>query len=83
MASIFAITSVVWIAGVSNHIFLLREFWIYVGIFLVPAASVCACIWLISRDPTWRRVLGFIVLIPSTGIWLLSLLLVYHGFKIH
>ena len=80
---VFLITSVVWIIGVSNHTFLMREFWLYVGIFTIPAAFVVGSFWLISDDPPWRRILGLILLIPSLGVWGLSLLLVYIGFKIH
>ena len=82
-APVFVITSVVWIMGVSNHRFLASEFWIYVGMFLIPATAVCGCIWLISHGPVWRRILGSVLLVPSMGTWVLSLLLVFHGFRIH
>jgi hypothetical protein len=80
---VLVITSIVWIIGVSNHRFLWREFWLYVGIFTIPAAFVIGSFWLVAGEPTWRRIVGVLLLIPSLGVWGLSLLLVYAGFKIH
>lgn len=80
---VFLATTIVWIIGVSNHVFLASEFWLYVGIFLIPAMSVCGCSWLIFQDQLWRRVTGLVIILPCFGIWALSLLLVYHGFRIH
>jgi len=80
---IFLTTAIVWAIGVSSHTFLAREFWLYVGIFLVPALLVCGCLWLIFHGQLWRRVTGLILVFPCLGIWVLSLLLVYSGFKIH
>ncbi len=80
---VFLTTTIVWILGVSNHTFLANELWLYVGIFMLPAMSVCVCSWLIFCPQTWRRAVGAICLLPCLGIWVLSLLLVYNGFKIH
>jgi len=80
---VFLTTTIVWIIGVSNHTFLAREFWLYVGIFLVPAMLVCGCSWLVFHGQRWRRAIGMIMLVPCLGIWVLSLMLVYSGFKIH
>lgn len=76
-------TSIVWLIGVSTHTFLMSEFWLYVGIFFVPAMLVCGSSWLIFLDRVALRVLGIVLMLPSLGIWVLSLLLVYGGFKIH
>jgi hypothetical protein len=81
--TVFLITSVVWIIGVTHHTFLAQEFWLYVGIFTIPAALVCGSFWLMFDGPTWRRIFGLIILVPSLGVWGLSLLLVSVGFKIH
>jgi hypothetical protein len=80
---VFLATSLVWIAGVSNHTFLVNEIGLYVGIFLIPATLVCVCSWLIFHEQIWRRVVGLICVLPCIGVWVLSLLLVYNGFKIH
>jgi len=80
---VFIITSIAWIYGVSRHTFLVREIPQYIGIFLVPGATVCVCSWLLFQKRTWGRVLGGLLLIPSLGLWFLSLLLVSIGFKIH
>jgi hypothetical protein len=81
--AVFGLTSIIWISGVANHSFLASEFWIYVAIFLVPASAVCACIWLVFRGPLWQRIIGLILLLPSLGVWIISLLLVLNGFRIH
>ena len=80
---VFLATAVVWTISVSNHTFLAREFWLYVGIFLIPAMLVCGCSWLIFHGQRWRRAIGMIMLVPCLGIWVLSLMLVYSGFNIH
>ena len=80
---IFGITTVVWVIGVSNHTFLASEFWIYVGMFLVPAGAICASAWLIFRDSLWQQALGVLALLPCLGVWFVSLVLVYNGFRIH
>jgi hypothetical protein len=61
----------------------MREIWLYIGIYLIPALLVCGCSWLILRKQMWQRVIGVLLLLPSLGVWVLSLLLVYAGFKIH
>lgn len=80
---VFLTTTIVWIFGVSNHTFLANEFWLYVGIYLIPAVLVCVCSWLIFNRKPWYRLIGLIAIIPCAGIWVISLLLVYSGFKIH
>jgi hypothetical protein len=80
---VFLATTIAWIIGVSNHTFLAKEFWLYVGIFLIPGLLVCGCSWLIFHSQLWRRILGLIILVPCLAIWVLSLLLVSNGFKIH
>ena len=80
---VYLTTTVVWIIGVSNHTFLASEFWLYVGIFLVPASLVCVSSWLIFHRNIWCRVAGLIMVLPAAALWVISLLLVYGGFKIH
>lgn len=80
---VFLATAIVWIIGVSNHTFLANEFWLYVGIFFIPAMSVCGSSWLIFHRKLWFRVAGLVTILPSIGIWIVSLLLVFNGFKIH
>ena len=80
---VFAVTSIIWIIGVSNHTFLAREIGLYIGIFFLPALLVCGCAWMIFQERVWLRVVGAILALPALGIWVLSLLLVYAGFKIH
>lgn len=80
---VFAITSAVWIYGVTHHRFLANEIGIYVGIFLIPGAAICTSIWLLFRKQLWSRITGAILLLPSLSVWVLSLMLVSVGFKIH
>lgn len=80
---VFVITSAVWIYGVSHHTFLANEIGLYIGLFLIPGAAVCACIWLLFCKRLWARITGAVLLIPGLGIWALSLMLVFVGFKIH
>lgn len=80
---VLLVTSIAWIVGVSSHRFLWREFWLYVGIFLLPALMVIGSAWMIVQERLWLRVLGFIGALPSIAIWGISLLLVWAGFKIH
>ena len=65
---VFAVTSVVWIIGVTNHTFLAREIWLYIGIFLLPALLVCGCVWMIFQERVWLRVVGVILALPGLGI---------------
>ena len=80
---IFTINIVVWIYGLSKYRFLADEIWLYLGIFLVPGFVICFSILLMSRPPTWRKALGFVIFISGMAVWLFSLLLVSSGFKIH
>ncbi len=80
---VLLITSVAWIIGVSSHTFLAQEFPQYVGIFTIPAAFVCGSFWLIFYGSMWRGIIGLLLLIPSLGVWSLSLILVMNGFRIH
>lgn len=80
---VFLITSIVWIYGVSRHTFLVQEIGIYIGIFLIPGAAVCASVWLIVQQRTWAHVVGLLLILPSLAIWIVSLLLVANGFRIH
>ena len=80
---VFLITSAAWIYGVSRHTFLAQELGIYIGIFIVPGAAVCASIWLILQRRTWGRVAGLLLIVPSLAVWTVSLLLVANGFRIH
>ena len=83
VVTVFSITSAVWIYGVTHHRFLASEIGIYIGIFLIPGAAVCTSIWLLLRKRPWNRIAGAILLIPGLGIWVLSLMLVSVGFRIH
>lgn len=80
---VFLLTSIAWILGLSRHTFLASEIGIYIGIFLIPGAAVCTCFWLIFQRRFWGRILGFLLIVPSLGVWALSMLLVSIGFKIH
>jgi len=80
---VFLVTSFVWAVAVSRHTFLAREFWLYVGMFLLPALLVCVSSWLVFQKTLWLRIVGGILALPSLGVWGLSLLLVWIGFKIH
>lgn len=80
---IFAINTGVWIYGLSKHRFLFNEIWLYLAIFLVPGLVILGSMWLMGKPPTWRRVLGFLIFLAGMVVWLVSLLLVYGGFKIH
>lgn len=80
---VFLVTSIVWIYGVSRHTFLAQEIGIYIGIFLIPGAAICTCIWLIFQKRTWARVVGLLLIVPSFAVWAVSLLLVANGFRIH
>ena len=80
---VFIVTSVAWVVGVSNHMFLANEFWLYVGIFLLPALLVVGSSWMIFQERMWLRVVGVVAALPSVAIWGISLLLVWAGFKIH
>ena len=80
---VYLLTAAAWAIGISNHRFLWSEFWLYALIFLVPAGLVCVSSWLLFMQRTWARVLGIVMVLPSAAIWLLSLLLVSNGFRIH
>jgi hypothetical protein len=81
--TVFMITATVWAIGISRHRFLPSEFWLYLAIFLVPAALVCGSVWLILIRRTWVRVLGVVLALPSLAMWAVSLMLVCGGFRIH
>jgi hypothetical protein len=77
------ISSVVWIVALGRHTFLAREIWLYIGLFTVPAGLVCVSAWMILQRRLWVRVVGGVLALPALGVWGLSLLLVWVGFKIH
>ncbi|GEM_PF-2945225 len=80
---VYAATALTWIYGITHHRFLMREFWLYAGIFFIPGALVCLSTWLTLQKAWWKRVTGALTLLPGMAIWLISLLLVTAGFKIH
>lgn len=80
---VFLVTAVVWIAGLWDYTFYPRDFWFYVVIFLLPGGLVVLSAWLIFIDRIWTRVLGAVLVLPSLGIWILSLMLAYGEFRIH
>lgn len=82
-AVVYLVTAVVWTIGVTNHRFLWSEFWIYVGIFLLPGGLVCLSAWLIFMERLWARFVGIVLVLPALALWVVSLLLVYAGFRIH
>ena len=82
-ASVYTVTAIVWIAGLWDYTFYARDFWFHVVLFLVPAALVAGCAWLILVERIWVRVLGAVLALPCIGIWILSLLLAYGEFRIH
>lgn len=81
--AVFAVTTVVWAYALTQHRFLMREFWLYVGIFMIPGLAICFSVWLLMLKKWWWKLSGAILLIGSLGVWVLSLLLVWVGFKIH
>ncbi|MCW8889042.1 MAG: hypothetical protein OQL20_00095 [Sedimenticola sp.] len=83
LVPVFAITSITWAIGVSNHRFLLNEIGIYLLLFFLPALVVCGSVWMIFQPVLWRRMVGVIIALPAVALWVLSLLLVFNGFKIH
>jgi len=82
-AGIYLITAIVWTAGLYDEKLYARDFWFYVVLFLVPGGLVLLSVWLIFIDRVWTRVLGVLLVLPSLGIWILSLLLAYGEFRIH
>ena len=80
---VFLITSIVWFVALGRHTFLAREIWLYLGLFAVPAGLVCGSAWMILQRRVWVRVIGGVLALPALGVWGLSLLLVWGGFKIH
>lgn len=81
--SVYAVTAIVWIAGLWDHTLYARDFWFYVVMFLVPGGLVVLSAWLIFMDRIWARVLGAALALPCLGIWILSLMLAYGEFRIH
>ncbi len=80
---VFGITAGVWAYALTQHRFLMKEFWIYVGIFLVPGLAILISLWLLLLKKWWWKLTGLVLLVASLGVWSLSLLLVSVGFKIH
>lgn len=83
--AIFGITLIVWV-----HSFVTLNIPIHTNevallglIFVVPAAWVSAAIWVMLDARLWRQLLGVLLLLPGVAIWVLSLMLVSVGFKIH
>ena len=82
---IFGITLIVWVYSFitlnipihTNEIALLGL------IFVVPAAWVSGSIWVMLDARLWRQLSGVVLLLPGTAVWVLSLMLVSVGFKIH
>ena len=80
---IYAVTAIVWIAGLQDYTFYARDFWFHVVIFLLPGGLVVLSAWLIFMERVWTRVLGALLALPCLGIWVLALLLAYGEFRIH
>ena len=82
---IFGITLIVWVYSFitvnipihTNEIALLGL------IFVVPAAWVSGAIWVMLDARLWRQLLGVLLLLPGIAAWVISLMLVSVGFKIH
>ena len=80
---VFAITAAIWAYALTRHTFLMREFWLYVGIFTVPGGAVFISLWLmLLRHWAWKLI-GTLAMIASLIVWGFTLLLVHVGFKIH
>jgi len=65
---VFSVTTAVWVYALTQHTFLLKEFWIYVGIFLVPGIAVCLSLWLMRLRKWWWKLIGTIFMI-ATGFF--------------
>ena len=81
--TVLLITAAVWTLGIARNTFLAREIGFYAVLFLVPAGALCSSVWLAFQGPLWRRIVGWVAIVPTFAVWALSLLLVYGGFKIH
>lgn len=83
--AIFGITAAVWVYSFSALNIPVRadEIAIFVLLFVVPAGLVSGATWIMLDVHWWRILLGILVLLPSIAIWVLSLMLVSAGFKIH
>ena len=80
---VFTISTGVWVYALTQHTFLMREVWLYVGIFLVPGLAICLSLWLMKLKGWGWKLIGTIFMIASLFVWGASLLLVSGGFKIH
>lgn len=80
---VFAVTAAVWAYALTQHTFLMREFWLYAAIFLAPGLAVCFSLWVILRRHPALKVLGGLSMVASLFVWGVALLLVFVGFKIH
>jgi len=80
---LFVVTSATWVFALFKHTFLMRELGLYVMIFLIPIVLVLISEWVMNHRNVWRRFVGVLLLIPSLGIWVVALMLVSVGFKIH
>ncbi len=50
---------------------------------LVPAVLLCLAVMMAAVQAVWVRVIGFLLCVPASGLWVLSLMLVHAKFKIH
>ena len=82
---IFGITLVVWIHSfvTLNIPIHTNEIALLALIFVVPAAWVSGAIWVMLDGRLWRQLSGVVLLLPGVAVWVLSLMLVGAGFKIH
>jgi hypothetical protein len=80
---LLVVSSGIWLYSILKHTFLLRELGLYLALFLGPILMVLLAQWIMLHRSTWRRVVGFLLLISALGVWVISLALTLVGFKIH
>ena len=85
IAAIYGLTALIWSYSFFNDMVVHRpaDFWFLVLTFVVPAAMLLGALWVLVDKAPWRMVVGLFLLLPAGAVWLLSLLLVLSGFRIH
>ena len=77
------VTTAIWVFALFQHTFIFNEIWLYLAMFLGPVLLILFSEWLVLQKSSWLKFFGVILLIAGVIVWLLSLMLVVVGFKIH
>jgi hypothetical protein len=77
------VTTAFWVFALFQHNFKIDEIWLYLAMFFAPVLLILFSEWLVLQKSKWLKFFGVILLIASAIVWLLSLMLVVVGFKIH